>query len=364
MSKVTLTGLLKSPSPQQHGARVEITGLAKSYDGRSWAVQDLELSVEPGEFLTILGPSGSGKTTALMMLAGFETPSRGEIHLNGEPVAALPAYKRNIGMVFQSYALFPTMSVEDNIAYPLRMRKTPRAERERLVDASLELVQLQAHRKKRPGQLSGGQQQRVALARATVFTPGLLLMDEPLGALDRKLRQTMQNEIANIHRSLGVSVVSVTHDQEEALSLSDRVLIMADGRMQQLGTPAEIFERPRNAFVADFMGEANVIDATGGRLAAGCIDVRGSAELGGAALVSVRPELVALAPAPLDAASGTVTAVTYQGSTVRYEIRLRNEETVVARLATGPAQTPLARGESVRLTVDAGSIVPLEDAGR
>ncbi|KTR87310.1 hypothetical protein NS354_00935 [Leucobacter chromiiresistens] len=345
---------------------MNISGLAKSYDGNTWAVEGLDLRIEPGEFVTILGPSGSGKTTALMMLAGFESPTRGEIELNGEPVAALPAYRRNIGMVFQSYALFPTMSVADNIAYPLKMRKVPRADRERLVNASLELVQLQAHRDKRPHQLSGGQQQRVALARATVFTPGLLLMDEPLGALDRKLRQTMQNEIASIHRTLGVTVVSVTHDQEEALSLSDRILIMADGKMQQLGTPAEIFERPRNAFVADFMGEANVIDVVAGRLAAGSVHVEGGTEGEYAAIrladqVSVRPELVMLeAASDHDADAGVVTACTYQGSVVRYEVRLQSGASLVARASTGSEQQRFERGASVSVTVRAHSIVPLE----
>jgi putative spermidine/putrescine transport system ATP-binding protein len=345
-----------------HGAKVEIEGLKKSYDGTHWAVEDLDLVIEPGEFVTILGPSGSGKTTALMMLAGFETPTAGSIRLNGTAVDQLPAYKRNIGMVFQSYALFPTMTVEDNIAYPLKMRKVPKSERTRLVDASIELVQLQQHRRKRPNQLSGGQQQRVALARATVFTPGLLLMDEPLGALDRKLRQTMQNEIANIHRTLGVSVVSVTHDQEEALSLSDRVLIMAEGRMQQLGTPVEIYEKPANAFVADFMGEANVLPVAAGRLAESAIRTvgpGGTAHLNGASQASVRPEMFLL---EADAAGeGIIDSVTYCGSTVRYEVVLPSRERVIARRQASPEITQFERRQRVSLSVTGDAIVALAD---
>ncbi|MGB3483433.1 MAG: ABC transporter ATP-binding protein [Mycobacterium sp.] len=360
--ELTLSGLLTSADPLEHGAKVEIEGLKKSYDGTGWAVEDLDLVIEPGEFVTILGPSGSGKTTALMMLAGFETPTAGTIRLNGTAVDRLPAYKRNIGMVFQSYALFPNMSIEDNIAYPLKIRKIPKADRKRLVDASLELVQLQQHRRKRPNQLSGGQQQRVALARATVFAPGLLLMDEPLGALDRKLRQTMQNEIAKIHRTLGVSVVSVTHDQEEALSLSDRVLIMAEGRMQQLGTPSEIYERPANAFVADFIGEANVLDVTNGRLAESAIRTVGSdptAQLRGSTQASVRPEMFFLEAD--DAGAGIVENVTYCGSTVRYEVLLPSGERVVARRQAGPEITQFSRGDRISVNVAGDALVALAD---
>lgn len=359
---LTLTGLLKSDNPLEHGAKVEIEGLRKSYDGGVWAVEDLDLVVEPGEFVTILGPSGSGKTTALMMLAGFEAPTAGAIRLNGTAVDRLPPYKRNIGMVFQSYALFPNMSVEDNIGYPLKMRKTSKADRKRLVDASLELVQLQQHRRKRPNQLSGGQQQRVALARATVFAPGLLLMDEPLGALDRKLRQTMQNEIARIHRTLGVSVVSVTHDQEEALSLSDRVLIMAEGRVQQLGTPTEVYERPANAFVADFMGEANVLTVEDGRLAERAIRIVGSgnvSHLRGRSLASVRPEMFVLEPD--EAGHGIVQNVTYCGSTVRYEVVLPSRELLIARRQARPEFPQFARGDRVSVSVASDAIVALAD---
>lgn len=362
MTAQTVTGLIKNPHPEMHGAQLEIEALSKSYDGKTLAVENLNVTLDQGEFLTILGPSGSGKTTALMMLAGFENPTSGEIRLNGVPVSALPAYKRNIGMVFQSYALFPNMSVEENIAYPLKMRNVPKLDRVRLLDAAIELVQLQEHRRKRPGQLSGGQQQRVALARATVFAPGLLLMDEPLGALDRKLRQQMQNEIASLHRTLGVSVVSVTHDQEEALSLSDRILIMANGRVQQIGTPQEVYDRPANAFVADFMGEANVLTMENGRLLQGAVRILGGAGLDLVArtgLVSIRPESVALRPN--DAGTGRVSTVTYCGSTVRYEVEVERAGSIICRQAVGSSTPVFARGAGVDIELEALSIVELAE---
>lgn len=229
----------------------------KSYDGKARVVADLDLDIHQGEFLTLLGPSGSGKTTTLMMLAGFEQPNYGTIELDGSSIVGVPAYQRNIGMVFQNYALFPHMTVAQNLAFPLRMRGIAKAERERRVSGILDMVRLPEVADRRPVQLSGGQQQRIALARALIFEPQLVLMDEPLGALDKQLREQMQLEIRSLHERLGITVVYVTHDQSEALTMSDRVAVFAHGRIQQIAPPDDIYEHPANAFVADFVGDNN-----------------------------------------------------------------------------------------------------------
>src|SRR6516164_5420707 len=239
---------------------VKFIGVEKSYDGHTLAVRDLTLDVAQGEFLTLLGPSGSGKTTTLNMLAGFERPTRGEILLAGRPVDRLPPYERNIGMVFQNYALFPHMSVADNVAFPLSVRKYPKAEIAPRVTRALEMVKLERFKDRKPTQLSGGQQQRVALARALVFEPALVLMDEPLGALDKKLREHMQIELKQIHEMLGVTIVYVTHDQSEALTMSDRVAIFESGAIVQIGTPDLLYKEPATAFVASFIGENNALE--------------------------------------------------------------------------------------------------------
>jgi spermidine/putrescine ABC transporter ATP-binding subunit len=243
------------------GASVGLTDVEKHYDTVG-AVRGVSLSVRPGEFLTLLGPSGSGKTTTLMMIAGFETPSAGDISIDGRSVVALPPHRRGIGMVFQSYALFPHMTVAENIAFPLKQRGISRAERVRLVDEALALVHLPDTQRRYPRQLSGGQQQRVALARAIVFRPRLLLMDEPLGALDKQLRERMQLELRRLHAELGITFVYVTHDQEEALTMSDRIAVMNHGLIEQIGTPNALYDRPENRFVASFIGESNVLSAT------------------------------------------------------------------------------------------------------
>src|SRR5262249_30604158 len=244
--------------PESHGAEVKLVGLSRDY-GEVVAVRDLNLTIAPGEFLTLLGPSGSGKTTTLMMVAGFVHPTAGDIFLDGRSVVAVAPHRRNLGIVFQSYALFPHMSVFDNVAFPLRMRHVAPQELRRRVEEALALVHLGPMGARRIQQLSGGQQQRVALARALVFRPPVLLMDEPLGALDRKLREQMQLEIKRIQHTLGLTVLYVTHDQEEALILSDRIAIMHDGVLHQVGTPAEVYERPTTAVVADFVGESNML---------------------------------------------------------------------------------------------------------
>src|ERR1700733_5963625 len=240
------------------GAAVVLSGLEKRYDSVG-AVRGVSLDIRSGEFLTLLGPSGSGKTTMLMMIAGFEVPTAGDIAIDGRSIVTLPPHKRNIGMVFQNYALFPHLTVADNIAFPLKQRGVDRATRARLVDESLELVRLPGYQARMPRQLSGGQQQRVALARAIVFRPRLLLMDEPLGALDKQLRESLQLEMRRLHADLGITFIYVTHDQEEALTMSDRIAVMNEGRIAQLGRPEELYDRPCSRFVASFLGESNFL---------------------------------------------------------------------------------------------------------
>ncbi len=236
------------------GATVVVTAVEKRFDAVG-AVRGISLSVGAGEFLTLLGPSGSGKTTTLMMIAGFETPTAGDIAIDGRSVVTLPPHKRHIGMVFQNYALFPHMTVAENIGFPLRQRGVDRVTRARLVAESLELVRLPGYQQRYPRQLSGGQQQRVALARAIVFRPRLLLMDEPLGALDKQLREGLQLEMRRLHADLGITFIYVTHDQEEALTMSDRIAVMNEGRIAQIGTPENLYDRPCDRFVASFIGE-------------------------------------------------------------------------------------------------------------
>jgi putative spermidine/putrescine transport system ATP-binding protein len=286
---------------------VRFEGVSKTYDGKSLAVQALDLDVAPGEFLTLLGPSGSGKTTSLMMLAGFEAPTRGEIWLDGRPISGTPAHKRGIGMVFQNYALFPHMSVAQNLAFPLEARKVPRAEIAVKVARALSMVRLETMGARRPAQLSGGQQQRIAVARALVFEPRLILMDEPLGALDKSLREQMQFEIKRIHRELGVTIVYVTHDQGEALTMSDRIAVFDRGRVEQLAGPRAIYEEPANLFVATFVGEMNALpcqaspsgDKTALRFER--FELSGNARPGaesGAVTACIRPEHVLVDPDP------------------------------------------------------------------
>jgi len=240
-------------------ALVSFRGVQKSYDGKALVVKDLNLDVRAGEFLTLLGPSGSGKTTCLMMLAGFETPTAGDILLSGKSINRLPPHQRNIGMVFQNYALFPHMTVAENLAFPLSVRHVQKTTISAKVKQALAMVQLDGFGGRYPGQLSGGQQQRVALARALVFEPQLVLMDEPLGALDKQLREHMQMEIKHLHQRLGVTVVYVTHDQGEALTMSDRVAVFHQGKIQQVASPQTLYEKPCNTFVAQFIGENNCL---------------------------------------------------------------------------------------------------------
>jgi len=253
-----MSAVIKDPAQQDQKTLVSLRNLNKHY-GDFAAVDNISLDIQNGEFLTFLGSSGSGKSTTLSMLAGFETPSSGEILVNGQSLVNVPSHKRDIGMVFQRYSLFPHLSVRDNIAFPLAIRKLPKAERERRVDAMLKLVQLNEFAHRRPSQLSGGQQQRVAIARALVYEPRILLMDEPLGALDKKLREDLQDELRQLHRRLGITIVYVTHDQEEAMRLSQRIAIFSHGKIVGLGTGFDLYQNPPNAFVASFLGNSNFL---------------------------------------------------------------------------------------------------------
>src|SRR5882757_4667170 len=262
------TALVQEPSPARAEAAVHpagaeplvrFRGVQKTYDGVHLVVRGLDLDIRRGEFLTLLGPSGSGKTTTLMMLAGFESPTAGDIVLNGKPITRTPPHKRDFGMVFQNYALFPHLTVGENVAYPLTVRKVDKAAQATRVAKALEMVQLRGMTERYPAQLSGGQQQRVALARALVFEPQLVLMDEPLGALDKQLREHMQIELKELHRQLGVTFVFVTHDQGEALTMSDRVAVFNNGVIQQIASADSMYETPTNRFVASFIGDSTML---------------------------------------------------------------------------------------------------------
>ena len=325
------------------------------------AVRNLNLHVGRGEFLTFLGPSGSGKTTTLNMLAGFERPSRGEITLGGKSVERLPPYERNIGMVFQNYALFPHMSVEENVAFPLSVRKVPRGEIGPRVRRALDMVRLQQFGDRKPTQLSGGQQQRVALARALVFEPSLVLMDEPLGALDKKLREHMQIEIKQIHEMLGVTVVYVTHDQSEALTMSDRVAVFDTGSVVQIGPPDALYNEPATAFVAGFIGENNAVGgvverligdqclvALEGGLKATALAI-GDLAPGKPVQLTVRPERIALSPGDAPQENrfrATVDGRIYLGDHQRLLARLAGGQ--VLTLKVGPEGMP-TQGEAIEI---------------
>ena len=306
---------------------IRLEGVARRY-GMVTALEDVSLEVAQGEFVTILGPSGSGKTTMLTVVAGLNQPSAGRILIGGRDVTALPPAQRNIGLVFQSYALFPHMTVADNIAFPLSVRGVAASEARRRVAEALARVRLEGFERRKPGQLSGGQQQRVALARAIVFNPDILLLDEPLGALDRKLREEVQIELRRLQRDLGITTVLVTHDQEEALSLSDRIVVLSEGKVQQIAAPQEAYCRPRNRFVADFLGTANLFEGSvaggGGALllADGTrlrCDTAGQAP-GRQVTALIRPERLRLVPPDMFGLSARVAEVIYLGQSVRYHL--------------------------------------------
>jgi len=332
---------------------VRFAGVQKTYDGKTLVVRSLDLDIRRGEFLTLLGPSGSGKTTTLMMLAGFESPTAGEILLDGHPITRTPPHKRNFGMVFQNYALFPHLTVGDNVAYPLTVRKVAKDELAKKVARALGMVRLNGMEARYPGQLSGGQQQRVALARALVFDPQLVLMDEPLGALDKQLREHMQIELKELHRQLGVSFVYVTHDQGEALTMSDRVAVFNDGAIQMIDAVEKLYETPANRFVAGFVGDGTVLEgksdrgelllASGQRLSG--VDVNGVAA-GADVLASIRPERIeAFFETPADAANvlqATVADVIYFGDHLRLRCALPGQAEATVKLPLASRGAPRA----------------------
>lgn len=315
-------------------------------------VDDLDLSIGKGEFVSMLGPSGSGKTTLLMMLAGFENPTSGSISVGGKRVDALPPHKRNMGVVFQNYALFPHMSVAENVAFPLKMRGASRTEIIERVNKALDMVQLGAFHERKPIQLSGGQQQRVALARALVFEPEVVLMDEPLGALDKKLREQMQMDIRDIHHRLGLTIVFVTHDQTEALTMSDRIAIFNHGKIEQIGGPSEIYDRPKTQFVAEFIGETNLLNGKVTSFSNGCLNVTleggqairvvssNSPEPGKHVKVSVRPEQLDIGPSGEGAnqLKVRITDIVYHGDHLQVQADAGNRPLVIK--ATRKAITP------------------------
>ncbi len=353
------------------GASVALCGIEKHYDSVG-AVRGVSLDVRSGEFLTLLGPSGSGKTTTLMMIAGFETPNAGDIAIDGSSVLALPPYKRNIGMVFQNYALFPHLTAADNIGFPLKQRGIDRATRTRLVAASLERVHLSGYERRYPRQLSGGQQQRVALARAIVFHPRLLLMDEPLGALDKQLRENLQLEMRRLHADLGITFIYVTHDQEEALTMSDRVAVMNEGVVVQVGTPEDLYDRPCNRFVAAFIGESNflsavvrgiernmlILDCAGTTIRAMALQTPTAGE---GVTLAIRPERLRFADGTASMAENriaiTVTDMVFAGDCCRYLCHTDSGASLVLKQPSGSTGRRRHPGERADILWPAGDAV-------
>jgi len=346
-------------------AFVEFERVQKSYDGENLVVKDLNLYIPRGEFLTMLGPSGSGKTTCLMMLAGFETATHGDIRLGGQSINNIPPHKRGIGMVFQNYALFPHMTVAENLAFPLEVRKIPKAQREERVKKVLDMVQMGAFGGRRPAQLSGGQQQRIALARALVFEAELVLMDEPLGALDKQLREHMQFEIKRIADNLGITVVYVTHDQTEALTMSDRVAVFDDGRIQQLAPPDQLYEAPENSFVAQFIGENNTLEGVVKEIQNGValvqldsgdlIDAKpvNVTKAGERTRVSIRPERVEYNKERLQEGAHTLKAEVmefiYMGDIFRTRLRVAGKDDFIIKTRNAPDQVRLQPGTQIEI---------------
>ena len=344
---------------------VRFVSIQKSYDGESLVVKDLNLDVAKGEFLTMLGPSGSGKTTCLMMLAGFEPATHGEIFLNGSPINRVPPHKRGIGMVFQNYALFPHMTVAENLAFPLEVRGMDKSDRETRVKRALDMVELGPLGDRRPGQLSGGQQQRVAVARSLVFDPELVLMDEPLGALDKNLREKMQYEIKHIHENLGLTVVYVTHDQSEALTMSNRIAVFDDGIIQQCAPPEVLYEKPENAFCANFIGENNrflgkvtedngdtvkvEIDNNAGTMIAKKVNVEG---VGVRSTLSLRPERVTVNPEAgslPNIFSGVAEELIYLGDHIRTRFTVCGHDDFIVKIPNSADHAQLEEGGTANI---------------
>ncbi len=350
--------------PSANDILVRFENVQKSYDGEILVVKDFNLDMERGEFLTMLGPSGSGKTTCLMMLAGFEPATHGEIFLDGQPINRVPPHKRGIGMVFQNYALFPHMTVGENLSFPLEVRGMGKSEREEKVKRALDMVQLGDFANRRPGQLSGGQAQRVAVARSLVFDPEVVLMDEPLGALDKNLREQMQYEIKHIHENLEVTIMYVTHDQSEALTMSNRVAVFDDGVVQQLAPPDELYEQPTNAFVADFIGDNNRLLGTilsadgetcrvkaddGSEIIAKQINIAG---VGERATLSLRPERVAVNPEPGqfdNNLQAKALELIYLGDHIRTRMEVCGHDDFIIKIPNSALHAQLSEGDNVNI---------------
>jgi putative spermidine/putrescine transport system ATP-binding protein len=361
------------PTGREGGARLQLIDLTKVYDQSVIAADRVSIDIQPGEFITLLGPSGSGKTTTLMMIAGFVIPTSGEVLVEGQDIAFRPPHKRNVGMVFQNYALFPHMTVAENIGFPLKMRRWSRADTEKAVNEVLRLVRLPEHGDRYPRQLSGGQQQRIALARALVFRPPVLLMDEPLGALDKKLREEMQLEIKHIQQETNITTVYVTHDQGEALTMSDRIAVMQDGWIEQIGSPTELYERPVNKFVADFIGESNFIAGTlmrenGTPTLKTNTDWQiplpghdGRAE-GSRVEVALRPERVAIGEGRGDIqVNGTIEEIIYFGETTKARISLPHGEELVVKQQNRGGANSWKGGDTVTVCWNASDMVVLQE---
>jgi len=345
-------------------AYVRFVEVQKSYDGEELVIKNLNLEIDRGEFLTMLGPSGSGKTTCLMMLAGFEPATHGEIFLGERPINAVPPHKRGIGMVFQNYALFPHMTVSENLAFPLKVRRMNKVQISERVVKALDMVQLGNFGDRRPAQLSGGQQQRVAVARALVFDPGLVLMDEPLGALDKQLREQMQYEIKHIHDRLGVTVVYVTHDQAEALTMSNRICVFNDGVVQQLASPEDLYERPDNAFVAQFIGENNTLMGfvmsvsgetctvqLGNREEVQALNVNVGG-IGKQTTLSLRPERVEVNPESgkyPNEFQGRIEELIYLGDHIRTRASVCGRDDFIVKIPNATRHAVLQKGDMVNL---------------
>jgi len=355
-------------------AGIDIIAVTKTYDGNTRAVDAVDMSIQEGEFFSLLGPSGCGKTTTLRMIAGFETPTEGMIEVGGADVTNVPAHKRDMGMVFQNYALFPHRSVGENVAFGLRMRGMDRTTIARKVVDALAQVELVGYEDRRPGQLSGGQQQRVALARAIVIEPRVLLCDEPLGALDKKLRQAMQFELKQLQRKLGLTMVFVTHDQEEALAMSDRIAVMNAGKVEQIGTPSDIYDRPSTRFVADFIGDTNlfrgkVVRNGGGKSVlqvdpALSIELTGQPQEAGPLSIALRPEKISLATPPAlvgHGLDGIVESANFQGGSVLYRIEMAGGRRLLAQQPNNGSHELFQTGAAVALRWKPSDIVILRD---
>jgi len=369
---------MSAATPVQTKGRIELRGVTKRY-GRETVVDAVSALIRPGEFFSLLGPSGSGKTTTLLMIAGFAAVDDGSIMVDGDDIVAIPPQRRGFGMVFQNYAIFPHLDVFENVAFPLRARKLPDAEIRERVDGALELVRLGRFADRFARQLSGGQQQRVAIARAIVFHPSVVLMDEPLGALDKNLRYQMQVEIKEIQRRLGMTVVYVTHDQEEAMNMSDRIAIMNSGRIEQVGKPAEIYENPASIFIARFLGEANLIEGAVAEIADGVATLRtgnglslraraaqtalGAGETGvRKASLFVRPERVAIADAAaatnsgatsdsgINHATGRIVHTSFLGNILRHEVEIGPGQRMTVDVQNARGDLAFAGGANVALS--------------